>query len=94
MPLVCIRFQGWPSADIGQMHLGACCGKPTISEDVMIRAVPRREDTQDAANLTTKQKVIGVCLLLFYLAMIGVTIATSKFNIANPSTLTIPQNVN
>ena len=94
MPLVCIRFQGWPSADIGQMHLGACCGKPTISEDVMIRAVPRREDTQDAANLTTKQKVIGVCLLLFYLAMIGVTIATSKFNIVNPNTLTIPPNFN
>ena len=60
----------------------------------MIRAVPRREDTQDAANLTTKQKVIGVCLLLFYLAMIGVTIATSKFNIANPNTLTIPPNFN
>ncbi len=60
----------------------------------MIRAAPPRQDTQDAASLTTKQKVIGVCLLLFYLAMIGVTIATSKFNIVNPNTMTIPPNFN
>jgi len=60
----------------------------------MIRAVPRRAEIQDTESLTTKQKVIGVCLLLFYLAMIGVTIATSKFTIANPNTLTIPTNFN
>jgi len=60
----------------------------------MIRTVPRRGETQDTESLTKQQKVIGVCLLLFYLAMIGVTIATSKFNIANPSSLTIPPNFN
>jgi hypothetical protein len=62
----------------------------------MIRTmVPRRAETQDdTANLTKQQKVIGVCLLLFYLAMIGVTIATSKFNIVNPNTLTILPNFN
>ena len=60
----------------------------------MIREIPRRAEGQGTANLTKQQKVFGVCLLLFYLAMIGVTIATSKFNIANPNTLTRPQNVN
>lgn len=60
----------------------------------MIGTTPRRAERQDTANLSKQQKVFGVCLLLFYLAMIGVTIATSKFNIPNPNTLTIPQNVN
>jgi hypothetical protein len=61
----------------------------------MIRTmVPRRAETQDRESLTKQQKVIGVCLLLFYLAMIGVTIATSKFNTANPNTSAIPLNFN
>ena len=60
----------------------------------MIRAVQRRTETQNTAGLTKQQKVIGVCLLLFYLAMIGVTIATSKFNMVNPNALTIPPNFN
>jgi hypothetical protein len=38
--------------------------------------VPRRVKTQDTLSLTNWQKVIGVCLLLFYLAMIVITIAT------------------
>jgi hypothetical protein len=38
--------------------------------------VPRRVKTQDTVSLTNWQKVLGVCLLLFYLAMIVITIAT------------------
>ena len=41
--------------------------------------VPRRAETQGAASLTRSQKVISILLLLFYLAMIGITIATSPF---------------
>jgi hypothetical protein len=43
--------------------------------------VPRRVKT-----LTNWQKVIGVCLLLFYLAMIVITIATLPYvaNVAIP----------
>jgi hypothetical protein len=48
--------------------------------------VPRRAKTQDTVSLTKRQKVIGVCLLLFYLAMIVITIATLPYvaNVAIP----------
>jgi hypothetical protein len=48
--------------------------------------VPRRVKTQDTVSLTNRQKVIGVCLLLFYLAMIVITIATLPYvaNVAIP----------
>jgi hypothetical protein len=48
--------------------------------------VPRRAKTQDTVSLTNWQKVIGVCLLLFYLAMIVITIATLPYvaNVAIP----------
>ena len=48
--------------------------------------VPGREKTQDTVSLTKWQKVIGVCLLLFYLAMIVITIATLPYvtNVAIP----------
>jgi hypothetical protein len=48
--------------------------------------VPRRSKTQDIVSLTNWQKVIGVCLLLFYLAMIVITIATLPYvaNVAIP----------
>jgi hypothetical protein len=47
---------------------------------------PRRSKTKDIVSLTNWQKVIGVCLLLFYLAMIVITIATLPYvaNIAIP----------
>ena len=50
--------------------------------------VPRPEETQDAVSLTKWEKVIGVCLLLFYLAMIAITIATLPYaaNVASRST--------
>ena len=41
--------------------------------------VPRRAQTQDTVRLTNWQKVIGLCLLLFYLAMIAITIATLPY---------------
>ena len=41
--------------------------------------VPRRVKAQDTVSLTNWQKVIGVCLLLFYLAMIVITIATLPY---------------
>jgi hypothetical protein len=48
--------------------------------------VPRRTKTQNIVGLTKWQKVIGVCLLLFYLAMIVITIATLPYvaNVAIP----------
>jgi hypothetical protein len=36
-------------------------------------------EAKHAAALTQGQKIIGVCLLLFYLAMIGVTVATLPY---------------
>ena len=62
---------------------------PSILEDVVVRneiVVPGREKTQDTVSLTKWQKVIGVCLLLFYLAMIVITIATLPYvtNVAIP----------
>jgi hypothetical protein len=68
-----------------------------MSEDdmnMMRPIVPRREETQGTESLTKVQKVIGVCLLLFYLAMIGVTIATWKFTVSSPDTFKIPLNFN
>jgi hypothetical protein len=61
---------------------------PSILEDVMFTngtVVPRAK-TQDTVSLTNWQKVIGVCLLLFYLAMIIITIATLPYvaNVAIP----------
>ena len=58
-------------------------------EHVMVTnrtVVPRRAKTQDTVSLTNWQKVIGVCLLLFYLAMIVITIATLPYvaNVAIP----------
>jgi hypothetical protein len=41
--------------------------------------VPQRAETQDTVSLTNWQKVIGVCLLLFYLVMIVITIATLPY---------------
>ena len=41
--------------------------------------VPWRAKTQDTVRLTNWQKVIGLCLLLFYLAMIAITIATLPY---------------
>jgi hypothetical protein len=48
--------------------------------------VPRRAKTQDTVSLTTWQKMIGVCLLLIYLLMIVITIATLPYvaNVAIP----------
>ena len=47
---------------------------------------PRRSKTQDIVSLNNWQKVIGVCLLVFYLAMIVITIATLPYvaNVAIP----------
>ncbi len=41
--------------------------------------VPRQAEKQDTVSLTKRQKVAGVCLLLFYLAMIAITIATLPY---------------
>jgi hypothetical protein len=48
--------------------------------------VPPRANTQDTVSLTKWQKVIGICLLLFYLVMIVITIATLPYvaNVAIP----------
>jgi hypothetical protein len=76
-----------PGATIG----GVLFLRASIVEDVMVKirtVVPRRPETQDTASLTRWQKVIGVCLLLFYLAMIVITIATLPYvaNVASRST--------
>jgi hypothetical protein len=61
---------------------------PSNLEDVMISrtVVPWPAKTPDTASLTRWQKVIGVCLLVFYLAMIVITIATLPYvaNVAIP----------
>lgn len=41
--------------------------------------VPRRPEMEGATGLTKGQKVFGICLLVFYLAMIAVTIATLPY---------------
>ena len=48
--------------------------------------VPPRAKTQDTVSLTKWQKVIGVYLLLLYLTMIVITIATLPYvaNVAIP----------
>jgi hypothetical protein len=47
---------------------------------MVIRAkLPQRAETQESAALTKQEKLIGVCLLLIYLGMIAVTIATSPY---------------
>jgi hypothetical protein len=46
----------------------------------MSKAVmPRQTEMEGTAGLTKGQKIIGVSLLLFYLAMIGITIATLPY---------------
>jgi len=54
--------------------------------------VPRRAKTQDTVSLTNWQKVSGVCLLLFYLAMIVITIATLPYvaNVEIPHLTILP----
>ena len=39
----------------------------------------RRRDSGDAGPLTKREKVIGLCLLAIYVAMIAVTIATLPY---------------
>ena len=39
----------------------------------------RQVDTDNVGTLTKRQKMIGICLLLFYLAMIAVAIATLPY---------------
>jgi hypothetical protein len=47
---------------------------------VMNRTVgPWQPTTRETVPLTNWQKVIGVCLLLFYLGMIVITIATLPY---------------
>ena len=41
--------------------------------------VPRQMETEGTAGLTKGQKIIGVCLLAFYVAMIEITIATLPY---------------
>jgi len=55
--------------------------------------VPRRAKTQDIVRLTKWQKVIGVCLLLLYIAMIVITIATLPYvaNVEIPHLTTFVQ---
>jgi len=50
-------------------------------EEVMVATdkVPREVEKQDTVPLTSLQKTAGICLLLFYLAMIVVTIATLPY---------------
>ena len=45
----------------------------------MVGKLPSQPDAQDTAPLTKLQKVAGVCLLVFYLAMIAITIATLPY---------------
>jgi hypothetical protein len=59
-------------------------------EDVMVstgKVVPRQAETQETARLTKSRKAIGVCLLLFYLAMIVITVATLPY-VANVASRT------
>jgi hypothetical protein len=42
-------------------------------------AVPRHLGTPDRVGLTKLQKALGIALLLFYLAMIVITIATLPY---------------
>jgi hypothetical protein len=41
--------------------------------------LPQPPEAKHTAALTLGQKIIAVCLLLFYLAMIGITIATLPY---------------
>ena len=50
--------------------------------------VPRQVETEGADDLTKGQKVFGILLLFFYLAMIGVTIATLPY-VANDESITV-----
>ncbi len=52
------------------------------------KEVPRQAQTQDTGGLTRWQKTMGVCLLLFYLAMIVITIATLPY-VANTTSRSI-----
>jgi hypothetical protein len=72
-----------------ERQLAACYfWVPSTLEHAMVTnrtVVPERAKTQGTVSLTNWQKVIGVCLLLFYLAMIVITIATLPYaNVAIP----------
>jgi len=43
------------------------------------KVAPSQAETQDTVRLTRVQKAIGACLLLFYVAMIVITIATLPY---------------
>jgi hypothetical protein len=55
---------------------------------------PPSTKSEETMGLTRLQKVAGLCVLLFYIAMIVVTIATLKFTVDLPNTSTIPLNFN
>jgi hypothetical protein len=46
------------------------------------------------AELARWQKVVAICLLLFYIAMIGVTIATAPYGNPTRNDQTVPQTLN
>jgi hypothetical protein len=46
------------------------------------------------AELARWQKVLAICLLLFYIAMIGLTIATAPYSNATRNNQTVPQTLN
>jgi hypothetical protein len=43
------------------------------------KVAPPQAETPDTMPLTRLQKTMGICLLLFYLAMIAITIATLPY---------------
>jgi hypothetical protein len=77
-----------PALQIKRQRLEVLFLRSSNLEDVMGtigKVVPRQAETRDAVSLTRLQKSIGVCLLLFYLAMIVITIATLPY-VADAST--------
>jgi hypothetical protein len=46
---------------------------------VVGKVAPGQAQTEDPKPLTKWQKRMGICLLLFYLAMIAITIATLPY---------------
>jgi hypothetical protein len=81
-------FVRWPGAAIGRsLFLPQSNWKGGM---VTFRTgAPQQPETPDPVSLTKWQKVIGVCLLIFYLTMIAVTIATLPYvadNVASRST--------
>jgi hypothetical protein len=63
-----------------------------ILENVMVtigKVVPRQGQTQGTVPLTRLQKAIGLCLLLMYVSLIVVTIATLPY-VANIDANVLP----